>query len=323
MTTLAFGTLPAVFAARVDVAGSLKGTERTATRRSSVVRGGLTVAQLSLSLALLVGALLLARTVRELQGVELGFAPDGVTVFLVRPEPQGYSDEEAHRLHREVLTRLRTLPEVRRAALAAGAPFLGDGTTYRVVPPGAAGRDDEIEVAAQFASEGYFETLSTSLVAGRGFRGAEVELGSDVVVLGRTLADRLFGDERALDSSVRLRTFRDIRDVRVVGVVEDVRDGDFKAPPEATVYLPYPEFHQAGGVFLVRSIASPDRLARDVRDVVAQVDALESRLFGVEPFDPLAFGAAALFLGLVVLAASALPARSATRVDPVRSLRTE
>ena len=421
VTTLVFGLFPAMLASRVDVAANLRGN-RFGTRRAALVRGGLTVVQLSLCLALVVGTLLLGRTLWNLQQVELGFRPEGVTTFEVHPGLQGYSPERIEVFHRELLAKVRSLPSVRSASMTVHAPFSSAMVRFAARP---AGESDREGILAQvgFITDDYFETLGVPVLLGRPFRQDELRPDGDMVILGETAARRLLGDRSPVDATISASTFRGARDFRVIGVVQDARDWELRGPSGPTMYLPFADYASSGGTLLVVSPEPPDLLTRAVRDIVAGVDptvpvfrsepladavarrtsdertlvrlvgllaglaaalagvglyavvahavaertreigiriavgadsrrvvvliarhaamfggigvvvgvfasagvarALRSRLYGVEPFDPVVFGAAALLLGVVVIAASVVPARSAARIDPMVSLRVE
>jgi len=421
-TTLLLGIFPAVFASQVDVATNLR-RDRFGTKRAAFVRGGLTVLQLSLSLALLVGAALLSRTLWNLQDVELGFKPEGVMTFFIDAGPQGYSRDETDRFHRELVTRVRDLAFVHTVSITAHPPFSSARTSFGILPPTGGDASESLQASVQFVAEDYFATLAIPVLRGRVFRPDEVRRGEDLVVLSETTARRILGERDPVSAVITASTFRGSRDFRVIGIVGDVRSSELRGPLEPTMYLPFPDYTSGFGSLLVGSPEAPERVTRAVQDVVRQLDAnipvyrseymselvarqsseertllrllgvlaalaialagvglctvvshtvaqrtreigvrvalgadtqhivrmvvrgaallgavgvagglvasaalarvLESRLYGVEPLDPFALGGAALFLGLVVLAASAFPARSASRVDPVRSLRAE
>lgn len=269
------GLIPAVVVHRLDLVGYLKEAAPTDTGRKARLRATLTIAQLGLSLALLVGALLLARTLDNLQRVELGFRPDGLVRAMVNPEPQGYEVEAVVRFKRELLREAGALPLADDVALAYSGPF-------RVVmwldlrPDGAATDEWMANGYGDFVTPGYFRTLGVPMVRGRTFTAGELDASwsgpSGVAVLNQTLARRLFGDEDPLGRTVVQRGYRENVSMRVVGVVGDSRARDLEGPIEGVLYRPLGESVQSFVSVLVRTTAPPEAAVAAIRAAVDRLD---------------------------------------------------
>ena len=235
--------------------------------------------QLAATLALLVGALLMARTLNALYGIDLGFGPDRVTVFEVSLGEERFDDVSRVQYYREMTRRLRADPGVVAASTAAWAPFAGSGisTSARV-----AGEDDagSREALMTYVGPGYFSVMQTPVVTGRGFTDDEVftSAASEVVILSFSLARSLFGEADPLGQLVQFPRSRNVeRRYRVVGVVGDVRFSS-RSMTEDFDPLAYRPFGGDGTVpaaasFVVRARPGVADIARLIRSTAEAIDA--------------------------------------------------
>ena len=139
--------------------------------RAPKLRGSLAVLQLALSLTLLIGALLLVSTLRNLRAVDLGFDPDRVSVVTFSLDEHGYDSRRALAYHRDVLPALQATGEFETVSLSARAPF-GPSSRVSVIPPGG-DPETPLSVAANGVSDSYFRLLSIPIVRGRAFTPSE------------------------------------------------------------------------------------------------------------------------------------------------------
>ena len=238
-----FSVLPAIRAMRVDLAPTLRALSVTATRSGVGIGAALTVLQLAASLTLVVGALLLAATLRHLTTVPLGFDPSNVSAVRVSPENLGYGEPEAADYYRAFVERLQALPEVERTGVGSTVPLRGSSFIIHIGLPGQLSTDTEPRAhLVQIFSTGYFDTLGISVVRGRVFRPEEIVLpgreAARVVVLGRAMAEDLFGTVDVVGRPVELSTGGLGGAFDVIGVVADVRYEGLVGEPEPIVYLP-------------------------------------------------------------------------------------
>src|SRR6266540_3273663 len=169
LTGVLFGLAPAWRATKLDLATSLKQNRRT-TGAVSRLSKGLIVAQVSLSLLLLVGAGLFIRTLYNLQRVNLGFNQDNLLTFKLQPAQGGYKDERLVQFYQQLFARLDNLPGVRAATFGRVPLIARDNYWNSILLPG------EVEMTAaphlttrQMARENYFATLEIPFLRGRGF----------------------------------------------------------------------------------------------------------------------------------------------------------
>ena len=235
---LLFGLLPARHAARTRGALALSGGARDGARRS-VRRANdlLVVAQLALSVVLLVGAGLMLQSFRQLTSTDLGFRPEEVTAVSLPLPPRYNSAATANPLIAAVLDRVRAVPGVQSAALGWGLPFEGqsnyDGYLIegRVVP--ASGNEDQTYQVG--VSPGYFTTLGIPLVYGRDVEPSDDTTSIPVALVDQTLANRYWRGAGALGK--RIRVTGDTTWFTIVGVVGALRDDDASTLPAPHLYV--------------------------------------------------------------------------------------
>ncbi len=208
VTGLAFGVAPALSAARSDPQGALRDEARGASegRRSRRLRGALVAGQIALSISLLAGAGLLARSLWAMTTAPLGFAPEGLlTVQLQLPWRVYDSEEKVARFFDQLEERLRALPGVTAVASASEPPrpimnnngLAIEGVTWP------AGKGQPFIVCASVSAD-YFRTLAIPLLRGRNFQPADRLGGPPVAVISESMARRYWPAGGELGAHVRL-----------------------------------------------------------------------------------------------------------------------
>jgi len=242
MTGLLFGVLPALQATRVDPNDALKeGAARiTVGGGRARLQGALVVAEVSISLVLLVGAGLLFHSFLRLTGVDAGFAPDHLVTVDLQLRA-GYEAADRERFVDELVPRLRALPGTRAVVVGVTLPFQyasGGSCCWRsgVSLPGPDTPADGIPTALNPVTAGYFSALGTTLIAGRDLQPGDEGLDPLPVVINRSLAMRLFGG--APDAIGEVVRFSDRRGL-VVGVAGDVRYTSLQVPAHPELYMPW------------------------------------------------------------------------------------
>ena len=266
-----FGGAPAVMAS--SGSGLALAVQRAGNRRGRRLRNSLTVTQLAISLSLLVVALLLLGTIRNLVKVDVGFDPARVTSAMVTPRGHGYDDERSLTFYRELLERAAAAPAVTAVAVSEGAPIVGSRFRERVQVPG-----DERAAMAVFANHvtaDYFRVLDLPLLQGRTFSENEVFAVRDgtcgPVILSESLAMRLFGTRDVLDRVVVIPRTRSSLECRVIGVTADVRDRVDRGW-EPMLYRPLGRSGFFRGTVLARSDGPPAATSAALRDAIASID---------------------------------------------------
>ncbi len=280
VTAILAAIAPAVASSHTDPLDAVQGVARTQARGTTHLRRTLTVVQLSLSLTLAVGALLLLDTLRRLNAIDPGFEPRGVLVLNVNPGDLGPSEAQARNYYRELFTRLRAAPGLGQVAVAWQAPFVGITRIHAIRPAGSLTESDEFRVRNNEVSPEYFRLLDMSFVEGRTFTSAEFlpdSLAPRKIILSQSAARRLFGSRPAIGQLVSQSPGRQPHEV--VGVVQDGRWEDLEGWPGGPVegvglmvYTPFRGGARGGAVILVRS-SLPDRVAAEtVQRVAGEVD---------------------------------------------------
>src|SRR5262249_31720767 len=198
-----FGVGPAYRAARLDPARTLRGQGRGSAspgREALRLRGALVIAQVALTLVLLVGAGLFTRSLRNLGRVDLGLKPDHVIGFTLSPALEGYSTERTLALARQLTDDLRTLPGVRTATAAQISTLTGNDSGGSVTVEGLALRPDASRSRRNRVGPDYFVTLGIPLVAGRGIAWTDDASAPKVAVVNQTFARKFFPAGNALGS---------------------------------------------------------------------------------------------------------------------------
>src|SRR5207249_2811431 len=192
LTGVLFGLAPAWRAASQDLATALKQNRRT-TGAMSRLGKGLVVAQVALSLLLLVGAGLFIRTLYNLQRVNLGFNQENLLVFTLQPEQSGYKDERLLQFYQQLFARLDTLPGV-RAATFAKVPLIADDNWFNdfLLPGETEGTAVERDTMRQSVRENYFATMEIPLLHGRGFTAQDDQRAPRVALVNQTFTRQFF-----------------------------------------------------------------------------------------------------------------------------------
>jgi len=275
---LLIGLYPALQASRTDVQLVLKETGRGAGggAAAKAFRHVLVVAQVAMSLTLLICAGLLVLSFYKLQQTDLGFAPEGRAFGLVSPPVARYGQPERSReFYRQLQERLNQAPELAAGGAIFGLPLYGANSisTYvvqgRPVPPA-----QERDLASiRNVTSGYFAAMGIRLREGR-FLTEEDRFGGEAVALiNEALANKLFPGESAVDRHLLIGANADVV-IRIVGVVRNVKSAGLATPPPDEIYYPR---DQRGGLFMqVVGQARPGLDAAAVipvlRRVLAEID---------------------------------------------------
>jgi predicted permease len=238
-TALLFGLLPAWQSTRPSLVPALKGESPSGGAKSRMTRI-LVVAQMALSIVLLVSAGLFGVNLRSAEELDKGFATDNRLVASVDPSLQGYGRAEIEAFYRQLLERLRGHPEVRSVAVMSVLPLSLNSSDSTVTIPGYTPREGErMSIHHCRVSPGYFATLGIPLVRGRAFSEEDTADSTPVIIVNRRFADRFWPNQEPLGRTVRMGRQRP-RDFTVVGVTPT---GKYRSLGEAP--LPYMYFPQS------------------------------------------------------------------------------
>jgi predicted permease len=272
VTGLAIGLLPALQASGVNVLEALKEAGRGSVGSGQRLRASLLVAEVSLSLVLLIAAGLLLTSFARLQRVEPGFEPAGIFTAQLVLSPQRYQGAKLVAFYEQLYQRLATLPGSTSAALTDRVPLTGGQSPApvavigRPVPP----MSDRPLANRHLVSPHYFTTLRIPLRAGRDFDERDNARVPHVAIVNETFARRHFPGEDPIGRT--LITGMAEMPSQIVGVVADVRSTTLNAPPEADYFLPALQRPETFTNILVRTDMGPAAMAPLVRDALRAVD---------------------------------------------------
>jgi putative ABC transport system permease protein len=271
-TGFVFGLAPAWQAARGGVAAVLKESGRSTGGRGHRVRGLLLVAEVALSLVLLVGAALLIRSFARLTNVDPGFASKQVLSFQVMLPQTAYPDNARRdAFFDRLLERLQGTPGVRAAGMTQTLPILADYTLAFSIqgrPPVEPGRAPSANF--RVASPGYFESLAIPVRRGRTFTARDTATAPMVAVIDEAFAQRHFPGQDPIGGGIDIGNGG--RFYEIVGVVGSVRHEGLNASPRPTMYIPYKQEVFSSMVMMVRTHGDPAQFAGTARQIVRAID---------------------------------------------------
>jgi putative ABC transport system permease protein len=281
VTGIVFGLAPAIELSRPDVNRSLKEGGRTGTvgRVSQRFRDSLAVAQMGMSVVLLIGAMLLVRSFQELRGIDLGFRRENV-LTLRTTLPQSSYPEQAQVIgfYRTLRQRFSELPGVQSVGATRLLPLTGTIGDWSITLEGRPRLPGENPNGDwQVVMPGYFETMGVGLVRGRYMTDADHENAPLVAVVNETMARRYWPTEDAIGKRFHLGT--NARPwITVVGIVRQVRHNAVTETPRAEMYVPHAQWGGAGAsaprgmTFVIRTAGEPIAALSHARAAVRALD---------------------------------------------------
>jgi predicted permease len=277
-TALLFGLAPAIQSTRAAVAGTLKDESSSVVGGTGHARArkGLVVAQVALSLMLLAGAALFARSLYNLRSLDPGFKVDHLLSFSLDPGLSGYDQSRVKALFKSAQDRLSALPGVSSASMSAVGPLTGNGwqATMRVQGYNPKPEED-MNISLNSLGTGFFTTLGIPLVAGRDFTDADVDGAPQVVIVNQAMAKYYWGNERdAIGKRLGYRRTKGDFPLEVVGVVKDSKDTSLRDEIPRFMYTAYQqESDLTEMTFYVRTAVEADAATAAVRDSIRDLDA--------------------------------------------------
>jgi predicted permease len=277
-SALVFGLAPAILATSSNLQTNLKeGGERSGQRGGQHARTFLAIAEISLTMVLMVAGGLLIRSFAQVTSVNPGFDPTNVTEAEVSlPQFQYSTPRQWTAFSNELLARLHSQPGFEDSALAAPLPMDRQGQAtlaFSIVgdPPLPPGQSITADYAT--VSPGYFRVMRIPLQQGRFFSEQDSPSNPNVAIIGETLARRYFANQDPIGRQIRFG-FPPNGNVsrEIVGVVGDVRDVALSQKPGAMMYVPFAQAPLYGEEVVVRSSLSTSSLASGIRQAVHSID---------------------------------------------------
>ncbi|MBZ5618440.1 MAG: ABC transporter permease [Acidobacteriia bacterium] len=279
---LLFGLAPALSASRPDVASALKDDSgASAGRTKAWLRNSLVIAQVSLSLVLLVGAGLLLKSLDRAVSADPGFDPRNALVAGVDLEPNGYDAARGRVALRQMTDRISALHGVTAVSTANRVPLGLTGTnSSRFEAEGyVPAKNEELIAATNVVGADYFHTVNTPVLAGREFTPADTPESQPVAMVNETFARHYL---RGGAVGRRIQIFGQSR--MVAGVVRDSKFHALNEKPAPFVYVPAGQLFESEANFVIRTAGDPQSYAREVERAIHEVDAALP-VFGVRPLE--------------------------------------
>jgi predicted permease len=304
LTGIFVGLWPALRASRTDVIGRLHGSVQPSSSGAGHhrFRGTLVVVQVAGSVALLVVAGLLVRSLGRAEQMDMGFDPDHMLIMLLDPQQIGYDQTRADGFYRDLEQSVRQIPGVQSVSLASALPLEVPGKASSVYPkdrPLARGYKPQ-GISYNSVGETYFESMRIPLVRGRAFLESDDTTGRRVAIVNETMAKKLWP---SADPIGKIFSLKDTGGpfIEVVGIAKDGQYMFVSPEHQPYFYLPLAQDPSSFRSLLVRSSVPPDSLIPSVQERIRRI-APDLPLIDVRTMEQVVQGLGGLFV--VRLAAS-------------------
>jgi putative ABC transport system permease protein len=279
LTGIAFGLAPALQASHLNLNDTLKegGRDAGGGRKGNRLRGLLVIGEVAVSFVLLIGAGLLINSFFHLRNLEPGFRADHLLTMKVDLSEVKYPDRERRAaFFDEVIRRVRALPGVQSAAVAGNLPLTYNGDSMNISVEGVPDPppDQRPDVIFRAIGPGYFSTMGISIIRGRDFTDQDKADSKNVVVISEKNAQHFWPGQDPIGRRLRPGSSTSNTPWReVIGIVKDVRQNDFIAPPKMQMYFTYRQLKDlAPNALVIRTSIEPLSLAASARDAIWSVD---------------------------------------------------
>ncbi len=276
ITGVLFGLAPAIQATRPDVSTTLKAQANNVSAGSAHVRIRklLVVAQVALSLLLLIGAGLFGRSLYNLKNVYPGFEPLNLLTFAADPSSSGYSQPAIRSFYERLQERLAGLPGVESASMAA-VPIMNTGMAIMTVQVEGyrAKEGEDLNPSVNWVGTDYFRALGIPLVRGRVFTKGDIAKPTTAII-NEKMAHYFFGNDSPLGRRLGFGAPGAALEIEIVGVVKDSKTQTLNEKSPRYLYLPYTQDRNVTSMtYYVRTRQDPGRMSSTVQSEVRKLDA--------------------------------------------------
>jgi len=270
-TAIVFGLAPALQGVGRDITARLRNDAAASSARRSLAGNAIIVAQLALSLVLLVAAGLFTRALNDGARTDPGFEPNGVATAYFNAESWGYDSTKADRFFRALRERVGAMPGVTATSYTDILPLTMSNSDDFVRPEGPGTDGDgvsRVRVGVSAIDPGYFDVVRIPIQLGRAVVQQDDATSQKVVVVNETLANRLWPGASAIGRTLGFHGER----VLVVGVARDSKYGTLTERKQPFVYVPLAQYSRPDQRLIVRTALDPAALAPTIRDAVRALD---------------------------------------------------
>jgi predicted permease len=277
LTGIIFGLVPALQSTRPDLAGTLKDQAGAIVGGASTnIRKLLVVAQISLSLLLLIGAGLFIRSLRNLKELDPGFRTANLLAFKLDPTLNGYNTERTKAFYDRLKETLQSMPGVENASLAVVPVMEDDEWDSTITVDGYRPKaGEEADPHMNYIAPDYFKTMSINLLAGRDFRPTDILGAPKVCIVNEAFAKKYFGSINAVGRKVGMGGDPGTKtDITIVGVAKGTKYESMRDEIPVEMYSPFQQQDFATGITVyVRTQRNPDDFFATIRKQVHDMDA--------------------------------------------------
>jgi predicted permease len=272
VTVVAFGLAPALQASRTELVAAIKGDEGGPRSRRFNLRKALVNAQVAGSLVLVVGSVLLLRSLQQASTIDLGFEPEKLALISLDVSHRQYQEEAGRQLYADLCDRLRALPGVESVAIAQTAVLGWTNVNVGQLEPEGyqPGPEENVLAAYNLVTPGYFELIGMPLLSGRDFTPDDGPGTTRVAIVNQEFADRYWPNQDAVGKRIGSDD-----PLTVVGVVGNARYHSVTADPPPHLWQPFHQVYRPASTVHIRTTGDPGPLLITFRE---QVRALDSEL---------------------------------------------
>jgi len=274
LTGLIFGLAPALQSSKLDLNEALKeGGRQTSIGAGQRLRGAMVVTEIALAVVLLIGAGLMMKSLLRLLQTNIGFKTENVLTMTVILPPAKYTEANQQiNFNDQLRERVQSLPGVSGAGTVNILPVNAGNTTRFYIdgdPVPEPGK--EVEANIRTVSDDYFQALGIPLLAGRTFNTSDKPDGQGVVIIGKTIADRMFAGRDPVGMRLQYSSFSGQPDL-IVGVVGDVKITGLDEAVKPVLYYPFRQSSSTFANLVVRTSNDPGALTGSIRNEVRNLE---------------------------------------------------
>jgi putative ABC transport system permease protein len=274
LTGLIFGLAPALQSSRLDLNEALKeGGRQTSAASGHRLRNAMVVSEIALAVVLLIGAGLMMKSLLRLLQTNIGFKTENLLTMTVIAPPAKYTDvNQQINFNDRLRERVKSLPGVVSAGTVNILPVNSGNTTRFYIdgdPVPAPGKETEANIRT--ISDDYFKTLGVPLIAGRAFDDRDTANMPGVVIIGKTIADRMFAGRDPVGMRIKYSSIQGNGDL-IVGVVGDVKITGVDEAIRPVLYYPFRQSSSTFANLVTRTDTDPNALAAAIRNEVRTLE---------------------------------------------------
>jgi predicted permease len=268
-TGLLFGLAPALQSSKTDLIPALKDSGASFSHRSGGrLRGVLVVAQIALSLVLLISAGLCVRTLQKANAINVGFETESVLTAKLDLGRQNYSEAQGREFYQRLLERVSGLPGAQAASLASSVPLSRSSMGGSVEAPG----QPQLNIRWNIITPGYLDMMGIPLLFGRQFTELDDTRSPRVAIINETFARYAWPNENPVGKFFKMKFPAGAPPVEIIGVARNAKGGSLFDDYPLAAYFPLSQQYNSGMTLHLRAATKPELLSAAVRQEIRALD---------------------------------------------------